>query len=114
MIRRKIIYLLLLTVSCTPVKIFAQHAMHHDSAAQNIISGVEPQPLLAQAVRLKDALSFLGSQLSQQDEKRLVTLQQQPLNQQVVNDVQAILDPYGLACININPEARVKVERGPA
>ncbi len=114
MIPKKILLLLLVAVLCLPVKIFAQHATHHDSTAQNIISGVEPQPLLSQAIRLKDALSFLGSPLSQQDEKRLQALQHQPLTQQVVNDVQAILDPYCLAFININPEARVKVERGPA
>ncbi len=114
MIPKKILLLFLVAALCIPVKIFAQHAMHHDSTAQNIISGVEPQPLLAQAIRLKDALSFLGSPLSQQDEKRLQALQHQPLTQQVVNDVQAILDPYCLAFININPEARVKVERGPA
>ena len=114
MIPKKILLLLLVAVLCLPVKIFAQHATHHDSTAQNIISGVEPQPLLSQAIRLKDALSFLGSPLSQQDEKRLQALQHQPLTQQVVNDVQAIFDPYCLAFININPEARVKVERGPA
>ncbi len=114
MIPRKILPLFLAAASCIPVKTFAQHAMHHDSTAQNIISGVEPQPLLAQAIRLKDALSFLGSPLSQPDEKRLEALQQQPLSAQVVKEVQAILDPYCLAFININPEARVKVERGPA
>jgi hypothetical protein len=88
--------------------------MHHDSTNQNLISDVAPQPLLAQAIRLKEALSFLGSSLSPEDEKRLSALQSGPLTRQVANEVQAILDPYCLAFININPEARVKVERGPA
>ena len=97
-----------------PVILLAQHPAHHASTSQNIISGVEPQPLLAQAIRLREALSFLGSSLQAEDEKRLLALQQQPLTQQVVNDVQHILDPYCLAFININPETRVKVTRGPA
>ncbi len=113
MIPKKILPLFLFAALYFPVGVFAQYDMHHDSTAQNIISGVEPQPLLAQAIRLKDALSFLGSPLSQHDEKRLLALQHQALTPQLVNDVQAILDPYCLAFININPEARVKVERGP-
>lgn len=111
---KRFIPLFLFAALSIPAKIFAQHEMHHDSTARNISSRVEPQPLLAQAIRLKDALSFLGSPLSQPDEKRLLALQHQPLTQQVVNNVQAILDPYCLAFVNINPEARVKVERGPA
>ena len=113
-IPKKITALLLVAAVYFPTRLFAQHEMHHDSTQQNSISRVEPQPLLAQAIRLKEALSFLGSPLSKQDENRLVVLQRQPLTQQTVNDVQAILDPYCLAFIIINPEARVKVERGPA
>lgn len=79
-----------------------------------VISGVEPQPLLAQALRLKEALSFLGSSLSKEDEKRLEQLQNGQLNPETVEAVQQIFDPYCLAMININPEARVKVARGPA
>ncbi|HEY0053834.1 MAG TPA: CehA/McbA family metallohydrolase [Pedobacter sp.] len=97
-----------------PLLVFAQHPTHQDPTTQPIIADIEPQPLLAQALRLREALSHLGSPLSQQDEKRLLTLQHQPLTQQIVKEVQSILDPYCLAFININPETRVKVERGPA
>lgn len=97
-----------------PLLIAAQHPAHHAPADQKYISDVEPQPLLAQAIRLKEALSFLGSALSPEDEQRLTALQSRPLTQQTSNDIQAILDPYCLAFININPETRVKVERGPA
>jgi hypothetical protein len=93
---------------------FAQHDAHHTTTTQNIIQGIEPQPLLAQAVRLKDALSFLGSSLSKEDEKKLMALQQQPSTPEVSTQIQQILDPYCLAMININPESRVKVLRGPA
>ena len=81
---------------------------------QTVTTGIEPQPLLAQAIRLKETLSFLGSSLTKPDEERLTALQHQPLTQEIVKLIQNILDPYCLAMININPESRVKVLRGPA
>lgn len=92
----------------------AQHEHHQTVALLPMISGVEPQPLLAQAIRLKEALSFLGSSLSKEDEKHLEQLQNGLLSPETVEAVQHILDPYCLAMVNINPEARVKVARGPA
>ena len=72
------------------------------------------QPLLSQAIRLKDALSFLGSSLSAEDISRLKTLQDKPLGKETSKHIQEILDPYCLAMVSINPESRVKVDRGPA
>jgi hypothetical protein len=111
---KQICFLLLINL-CLPVLLFAQH-QHSDSshAHKNDGVGVEPQPFLAQAIRLQEALSFLGSSLLVQDYQRLKALQHHPLNRQTTSLVQDILDPYCLAIININPEARVKVERGPA
>lgn len=92
-----------------------QHEHHHSPAqAKTVIDHIEPQPLLAQAVRLKEALSFLGSALRDEDQLRLESLQKQPLTKETTTAIQNILDPYCLAFIDINPEARVKVERGPA
>ena len=91
----------------------AQH-IHGNTDTITKIKGVEPQPLLAQAIRLKDALSFLGSALSKDDEKKLVQLQDQPFTALTVDKIQDILDPYCLAMVNINHEARVKVARGKA
>jgi hypothetical protein len=96
------------------MSLFAQHPEHHASGTEGIITGVEPQPLLSQAIRLKEALSFLGSSLTKEDEKRLMALQHQAPTQEISKLVQNILDPYCLAMININPESRVKVLRGPA
>ena len=90
----------------------AQHEGH--GADQKTVSGLEPQPLLAQATRLKEALSYLGSSLSVQDEKRLDELKHKPLNQETIKGIQEILDPYCLAVVSINPEARVKVTLGNA
>jgi hypothetical protein len=79
-----------------------------------IVNVTEPQPLLAQAIRLDDALSSLGSLLASSDSRKLKALQQRPANAEIAREIQTILDPYCLALVEINPEARVKVVRGPA
>lgn len=79
-----------------------------------ILTDVAAQPLLAQAIRLQEALAFLGSSLSEGDAKRLKALQQNVPNQETVGQIQALLDPYCLAMVTINPQARVTVQRGPA
>ncbi len=94
-------------------KMFAQHE-HTSSSSLEFVDNAEPQPLLAQALRLNDALSFLGSALSKEDIKRLKALQERTLTQETSTEIQHILDPYCIAIVDINPEERVKVERGPA
>jgi len=89
-------------------------AQNSNSTALKIINGIEPQPLFSQAMRLNDALSFLGSALSKDDIKRLKALQDKPFIEETSTLIQNILDPYCLAMVDINPEARVKVERGSA
>ena len=89
-------------------------AQDHPSHEHHPVTGVEPQPLLAQAIRLQEALTFLGSSLSSADSKSLKELQNKPFNQGTTQHIQDILDPYCLAIVNINPEARVKVARGNA
>ena len=111
---KKILFLFVIAVAILPVPLIAQHPAHHEPTTEGIVTGVEPQPLLAQAIRLKEALSFLGSSLSKEDERRLQALQLQPLTMEISKRIQDILDPYCLALININPESRVKVLRGAA
>ncbi len=84
----------------------------HDHAAIAPPVSVDPQPVLAQALRLDEALTFLGSALSASDHQRLIDLKAAAPTQAIVTEVQRILDPYCLAVININPEARVKVAPG--
>ncbi len=79
-----------------------------------VVRDVEPQPLLAHALRLSEALSFLGSHLSDEDKAHLEALRDEPQTEALSEQIQAILDPYCLALIHINPEMRVKVQRGPA
>jgi hypothetical protein len=77
-----------------------------------VVSGAEPQPLLAQAMRLSESLSFLGSGLLAEDSKRLSALNDRIPNSETTQIIQEILDPYCIAMVEINPEARVKVQRG--
>jgi hypothetical protein len=79
-----------------------------------LVQDVEPQPLVAQVVRLGEALSFLGSRLDSRDWERIQALRDQAPSDSVVREIQTLLDPYCLAMVSINPEARVKVLRGPA
>lgn len=96
--------------------LFAQHhpTEHHPVAGSQLVTITNPQPLIAQAIRLKEALSYLGSPLSSTDEKALEALQKQAYTIETANKIQQILDPYCIAFIDINPESRVKVESGPA
>jgi hypothetical protein len=92
----------------------AQHPAGNPSDQLPLIERVEPQPLLAQAMRLNEALTFLGSALSPPTLKQLNAVQHQPFTAETSRQIQRILDPYCIAMVDINPEARVKVTRGPA
>ncbi|GIW95651.1 MAG: hypothetical protein KatS3mg110_4702 [Pirellulaceae bacterium] len=77
-----------------------------------VVGGVEPQPLKAQVRRLLSALEFLGQPVAGQQLQRL----EQALRLEGAESVLAIqeaLDPLVLAAVHINPESRVKVQRGP-
>ncbi len=98
---------------------YAQHhdhtgAGHQRHPTDQPVKLSEVQPLLSQALRLKEALSYLGSPLSTQDEKVLDELSHHSITEEMGKTIQHILDPYCLAYVDINPEGRVKVDRGPA
>ncbi|MBI2422896.1 MAG: CehA/McbA family metallohydrolase [Candidatus Hydrogenedentes bacterium] len=78
------------------------------------IDGIPPQPLMAQALRIVDALSFLGSTLSDADAARIRELEDAAHTPELAHELQEILDRYCLAVVNINPESRVKLDPGPA
>ncbi|WPP50432.1 CehA/McbA family metallohydrolase [Catalinimonas niigatensis] len=102
-------FLLLMVLSAS-----AQHQHQEVSSQLPLIEKVEAQPLLAQALRVSEALSFIGSALPAEDMKLLQALQQSAYDETTIRKVQEILDPYCLAMVDINPESRVKVSRGPA
>lgn len=100
--------LLLPIVLCFSVKIFAQsqHTLPQ-------VNTSDAQPLVAHALRLQEALEFLGSSLSVDDAKEIRAIGDRQHNAAQVKRIQEILDPYCLAMVHINPEARVKVMEGP-
>ncbi len=79
-----------------------------------VVEGVEVQPLVAHVMRLGDALSFAGNILAVEDVKQLQALKDAPPSADTGLEIQRLLDPYCLALVEINPETRVKVLRGPA
>jgi len=93
-----------------PVTLCAQHTAVH--SRHSALADIESQPLLSQALRLQEALSFLGSALSPTDINKLKSLEHQKPGPEVTKSIQEILDPYCLNIVSINPEARVKVDRG--
>lgn len=78
--------------------------------APPIVSDVEGQPVAANAERLMKALDFLGAPLDAATAKELKTA----IDARDAKKVQESLDKKVLFVVNINPEARVKVARGPA
>ncbi len=92
----------------------AQHEHHHHLSGQiPIIKSVEPQPLIAHAARIVEALEFVGSALPQQTKEQLEGVQQRSHTAASAQQVQQLLDPFVLAYVDINPESRVKVHEGP-
>jgi hypothetical protein len=75
---------------------------------------VDLQPLAAQATRVADAMDALGSPLAADDRKALEAAAKADDHAKGVEAIQKVLDRYCLVFVNINPEARVKVARGPA
>ncbi|MBI5775154.1 MAG: CehA/McbA family metallohydrolase [Verrucomicrobia bacterium] len=74
------------------------------------VAAVEGQPLAANAQRLVAALDFLGTPLASDVRAKL----QAAIAARDAAGVQEALDPLVLCVVDINPEARVKAQRGPA
>ncbi len=72
--------------------------------------GVESQPLGANIKRLIQALDYLGAPLPQTTKKPLL----EAISRQHAAALQKALDGHVLFVVSINPELRVKVQRGPA
>lgn len=73
---------------------------------------VEAQPFAAHTKRLVEALDFVGAPLSPRESEALQDAYELAGVEQVVA-IQGILDRHVLVDVNINPESRVKVRRGP-
>ena len=71
---------------------------------------VEGQPLAGNVVRLLQALETLGAPLGD----RVTAALGKAIKAQDAVKMQELLDPQVLIVVNVNPESRVKVKRGPA
>ncbi|HXE54142.1 MAG TPA: CehA/McbA family metallohydrolase, partial [Tepidisphaeraceae bacterium] len=72
------------------------------------------QPLSAQAVRVVEAMDHLGSPLSDSDRQAVLDAAHGANAEKGVETIERVLDKYCLLLVDINPESRVKVARGPA
>ena len=86
----------------------------HASAQLQPIDGIACQPLKAQARRLAETLQGVGTPLSRAERSRLDEILGMPDGPDAVSAIQELLAPRVLAAVNVNPESRVKVARGPA
>ena len=101
--------LLLFTFHCG-----AQHPHETHQTKNESSASVEPQPFLAQALRIGEALTAIGSALPETSIRQLQALKHLPYDEKTVDKVQELLDPYCLAVVEISPESRVKVTEGKA
>jgi hypothetical protein len=84
-----------------PMLILARTQPARTEAKLPVVSGVEAQPLLAQAARLKDALAFLGEPLSESSQKKLQEADGATDPSTAARLVQEALDPICIAAIRL-------------
>jgi hypothetical protein len=91
--------------------LFALFAVANVSRAADVpvIGDVEGQPLAANASRVLTTLDTLGAPLPADDAKAL----KKAIDDKDAKKVQELLDKHVLFAITINPEARLKVAKGP-
>ena len=77
------------------------------------VEGIETQPLVSQVRRVAEALAYIGRPLSAKDLQALDAAIARG-GKAAVAAIQGVLAPHVLFSVNINPESRVKVGRGPA
>lgn len=79
-----------------------------------LVSDVEAQPLAAQVDRVQKALEVVGEPLKPDVAAALQKARELEDPAESVRRIQEILDEHVLVAVEINPESRVKVQRGPA
>jgi hypothetical protein len=79
-----------------------------------LVVDVEQQPLVSATRRLVDALNFVGAPIKPEDKKALEAACAEQDEKKSIRAIQAVLDPYCLVGVTINPESRVSVVEGPA
>jgi len=72
------------------------------------------QPLTQQVRQVESALAYLGQPLTQSDQDAINQAVAEVDEAAAVERLQEVLDKYVLASVEVNPESRVKVQRGTA
>src|SRR5262245_2960630 len=83
-------------------------------AAPSVLSESDWQPFTAQVKRITEALEYLGSPLEANTRAVLNQALAEKNPKEAAEKIQNALDAHALFVVNINPEMRVKVARGPA
>ncbi|MSU50505.1 MAG: hypothetical protein EXS37_15705 [Opitutus sp.] len=99
-----------LRARCALTLLVSTAAGIESSAATLTVASAEGQALAANVERLAEALEYLGAPLPPEARTVLTRVGQARDTQKL----QELLDPRVLLVVHLNPEARVKVERGPA
>jgi hypothetical protein len=103
----RVIRTFVVCVALVGFRVAAQPSQAGDALAMVMVEG---QPLAANVARVIEALDYLGAPLSANLRAELAKAGQA----RDATKLQQLLDPLVLAAVHINPEARVKVARGPA
>ena len=83
------------------------------AATLPLVPGVEWQPFAAQVKQVLEAVEFLGTPFSSEEEQALDTALEEADHAKALEKIQQLLDARCLFGVNINPEMRVKVAAGP-
>jgi hypothetical protein len=75
---------------------------------------LDAQPLVAQARRLVEAMDYLGEPFSAADRQALARAEDEQDAGVAVRIISEVLDRHSLLNVDISPESRVKVTRGPS
>ena len=94
--------------------LFGALALAASAADLPLVRDVEMQPLLAQVRRLITALDLAGAPMSAEVQAELNALATSSDPAEALTKLQTLLDARCLFAVEINPEMRVKVARGPA
>ena len=84
------------------------------SAEVPVVADVAWQPLKAQVRRIIEATDYLGVPFSDNEKTAIESAMKAPDAAFGSRQIQSILDKHCLYLVNINPEMRVKVAKGPA
>ena len=100
---------------CLSILVIAMTGHLAAAEALPVVRDVEFQPLRAGVRRVVQALDqVLGAPLSSKQQAELNAALQSKDADKAIAAIQKVLDPLCLAGVNVNPESRVKVVRGPA